>query len=165
MTDSSLAARRLAELLEWDAGATSLWRDEDFGQVLAHQLSAPLDEDLPGATKGIQWLPWPQRRTSITTFGDLLNDPVPSLALLEQTKQFAKSQMSRAALGMPTQVASVIYYACIAAAMVRLHKRITTLDDAALRTGLDWVCRLPWIDRSIEGLCRSALLTVAATMS
>jgi hypothetical protein len=164
MSDSThLSLRRLADLLDIDEHSPRLWRDADLSQVLAHQLQTPLEEDLEGLAKPIPRAASARGRSP--TFGELFQVNRPALELLEMTKDFAKQQMAQQTIGLPTEVASVLYYASIAAALVRLSKRITTLDDGALRTGLEWVCDAPWVDAQVRDLCRSALLTISPTVS
>jgi len=47
---------------------------------------------------------------------------------------------------LPNDVAAVLYYLSIAAAYVRLGRRISQLGDAELKRGLVWCKGKPWVE-------------------
>jgi len=51
----------------------------------------------------------------------------------------------------------VLYYACIAAALLRLKARISKLSDADLSRGLRWAVEQPWLDEETKQLLAKAL--------
>jgi hypothetical protein len=126
------------------------WDPQDFPAILDHQLRAPLVFD------GTRVAPPPEpagqaRDHRIRSFGELLAHPSPPRELLLMMKSFAKdSDVGGAPL--PQEVASVLYFAAIAAGLLRLGERITTLDDAALRQGLEWCCARPWLTKELVDL-------------
>jgi len=154
--------RRLAPLMDLKPEAAKLWEEKEFASVLRHQLSAPFEPDL------LDFMKDPVDRRTVTgaepnsfkTYADLLMHPNPSVDLLEAMKDFAKACRTGSKSALPKEVATVLYYASLAAALVRCGKRITTLTDRSLREGVDWACAQPWLEESLRGLfheCREHL--------
>ncbi len=146
---NSVDSRRLSELLR---AATSF--SGDFETELREQLETPLTADLDaadlnGLAGDMDTADW---RARLTTFGELLADPRPPLGLLQATKRFAKSHREHGSSLLPPQVATVLYYASIAAALVRCERRISDLSDAKLREGFDWCIARDWVGDGIREL-------------
>jgi DNA-directed RNA polymerase specialized sigma24 family protein len=116
--------------------------------LLQHCLAAPLPFDL--GTGGEAPMP--------ASLGELLHQPRPLPEVLEWAKDVAKDQATGA-----EKVGTVMYYACIAAALVRCGKRITTCDDATLRRGFEWGSSRPWVDEATRGLLREGLHALDGT--
>lgn len=143
----------LARLLDAEAGSGE-WSVDDMAAILRHQLSAPLRGDLsatnPHAGKTFDKIsrigPPP------ATFGELFAHPHPPLELLELAKDFGKALRRDASCGVPAGVATVIYYASIVAARLRCGKRISDLDEAALRRGVNWALAQPWLDAATRAM-------------
>lgn len=156
----STSAARLAEFLESAAGEEGCWGPEDLGGLLRHQLSAPLEFD-PGdlsenaARRAQQALS--HCDATLGSFRDLFQHPNPPLDLLRLTKWFAKSSRSRINSPLPREIATLLYFAAIAAAYTRCQTRITQLDDAALREGLEWGAQQCWVDDETRSLFQEAL--------
>jgi hypothetical protein len=129
-------AAGLARLLSDDPIGAD-WLPEDLGAILRHQLATRID----GST---------------ITFGELLRNSAPSIALLEQVRTFAKGAMAHADSGLPYEVSGVIYYGAIAAALVRCAARITQLDNVSLRRGIQWALGQPWMGAELRGLFEQA---------
>jgi len=129
-------AAGLAQLLS-DGPTGADWLPEDLGAILRHQLATSIDG-------------------SKTTFGELLRHSTPPMALLEQVRGFAKGAMAQTDCGLPYEVAAVIYYGAIAAALLRHGTRITQLDDVSLQRGIQWALGQPWIDADLRGLFEQA---------
>jgi hypothetical protein len=140
--------RRLADLLEREPDAARVWTADELAAVLRHQLAVPLHLDLDGAADDEA-----MRRS----FGDLLADPHPPVNVLDRVKLFAKAARTRADGGLPPEVATVLYYASIAAADARCGRRITRLADAALREGYEWVLAQPWAGDPCAAAVREGL--------
>jgi len=136
--------KRLAAMLGLDSSGRQ-FSDEELGAVLRHQLLALLRTDLPGEAAA----------AGEKTFKDLLADPRPALETLTRLKEFAK-EARKAGGKLPEAVATVLYFASIAAGLLRCGKRITQLDDNAIRGGVEWALGLPWLDESLKGLFQQA---------
>jgi hypothetical protein len=143
---------RLAELLQISDGNDRLWRPEELGHILRHQLAAPVEFDLGALGRG------PARRLRslagaqgllLKSFGELLEHASPPVELLEMTKRFAKAHCHQPDSPVPREIATLLYYASIAAALVRCRKRISALDDAALRDGFAWSRQQAWVDERL----------------
>jgi hypothetical protein len=94
------------------------------------------------------------------SFAELLRQPRPAVGLLEVVKEFAKANADNPQSGLPREVAAVLYYACIGAALVRLGSRISKLSDEELRRGLSWAAAQPWVDEETGRLLGEALAQV-----
>jgi hypothetical protein len=133
--------RALASVFRIDAKPTDLWKPDELRSIFLHQLAAPLDGDLGAA--------------STQTFGQLLRDERPPLALLRSVKDFAKrSRNSESPL--PEDVATALYFAAIAAALLRHGERISDLDDKGLARGFGWGVAQPWVDDDTKRLFAEA---------
>lgn len=151
--------RRLAALFDVSAadGAGRLWQDEELGAVLRHQLSAPLRVDLVSLGRSlagkIETLT-DSLGLTLKSFGDLLSHPHPPVELLKLAKNFAKACRISPRSPLPREVATVLYFASVAAALARCRCRITSLTDAALSDGFRWVLDQPWLDDRTRALVR-----------
>jgi hypothetical protein len=172
MSDSSSAGsvfdrqpKSLAALLQSSAEGARLWRPEELGAIFRHQMSAPILVDLggydPGTAARLKRLSEAQSLV-LKSFSDLFRHPSPPLELLELTKNFAKANMEQSQSGLPNEVAACLYYTSIAAALVRLDRRISQLKDADLRRGLIWTRDLPWLDGATKELLREAAEKIPA---
>lgn len=132
------------------------WNDKDLGDILRHQLAAPLIFDL-GSTAGLgQDAGLASVNPGITSFGELLTHPNPPLVLLKLSKDFAKASDKSVDAPLPPEIASMLYFACVAAALVRLGERITELDDQQLKKGLRWGAKQVWVSEETHALFRQA---------
>lgn len=148
---------RLVELLDMKTEMEHHWRPEEFGAVLEHQLSAPVQMDLGGL--GPELAPKIKALSEaegllLRSFADLLYHPHPPVELLRLTKDFAKANRHLSASHLPVQVATVLYYASIVAALVRCGERITRMSDGALKEGIGWVLGQRWVGDRLKELFR-----------
>lgn len=138
---------KLAQLIASVNGKEGCWGPEELGDVLRHQLAAPLE--VGGVSTVAQMVsisPEDERAISeIKNLADLFGHPRPPLALLELAKEFAKSNRECPHGPLPSEVAAVIYFAAIVTALLRCGKRITSLDDKSILAGLDWAVGQQWI--------------------
>ena len=91
------------------------------------------------------------------TFAEVLHTPSPDAAALVSLKLFAKRLMDDPRRLLPEDVALVLYYASIVAALIRCRKRITELSDAELREGIGWALQRRWLDERTRGLFEQGL--------
>lgn len=139
----------LMQLMDLDLLGTAHWRPEELGAILAHQLGAPLAGDLGCYVADLDRT---LAAAGIRTFGQLLFHPQPPVELLEAVKCFAKASRADPDSPLPDEVATVLYFAAIAAALLRRGQRITQMGDEALRYGLAWVGRQAWLDAQSRAL-------------
>ena len=121
----------LASLFEVgsDTAGGAAWTDADRGPMLRHQLDQPYGET--GATY----------RALLTMAGT----PLP---VLREIKDEAKAHLDDDAL-LPADVATVLYYAALAAAR-RSDASITKLSEAALTEGFRWCLAQEWVDDELH---------------
>jgi hypothetical protein len=86
----------------------------------------------------------------LKSFADLFVHPHPPPELLTLVKDFAKAQRVSPAGMLPPEVASVLYYAAIGAARLRLGQRISSLPDAELSEGCSWALDQSWVDARMK---------------
>lgn len=133
------------------------WSSDDLRVILRHQLATRLESDLGDLSAELDEQS-PAARSM--TFAGLLDQPHPSLGLLRRAKLFAKACKLDADGPLPEEVATVLYFALIAAALLRCNERISRLDDVALAAAMHWVLAKDWVDESIHALMRQALAVV-----
>ena len=154
-------SRRLAHLFEADDPDAILWQQEEFEAILLHQLDARLETDIHPVAGQSTSQSVSRTAPLRMTFREVLCGNQASLPAIGLIKQFSKEQMS-SRMGLPYDVAAVLYYASIGAALVKLNKKVSSLDDASLRTGFDWLLALPWIDQPIRELAKQAVSRLKA---
>ena len=152
---------QLSRILSLQPESLRLWDEAELADVLRHQLDAPLLYDLGRvrAREGIDEL-----SRGIGSFRELLLHPVPPKELLALTKEFAKSGASHPDSPVPAEVGTMLYYAAIAAALVRLQTRITTMTDAELHNGFEWGLQQSWIDPVVHRLLTEAEARLRASI-
>ena len=146
-TDSA----QLASLMSLDQAERPNWQADELSAILQHQLKAPLMLDLR--------LPAPAP-AGLDTFADLLHHSHPPVDLLEQTQQFAKNSARHPDSPLPREIATVLYYASIIVARLRCGRKITQLNDDALRRGLESLIAQPWVDEATRRLFREGLMAL-----
>ena len=145
----------LARLVDQASPQQRLWRAEELDAILRHQLSAPVYFDMKNLDQGLA------RRVEalckgqgllLRSFRDLLQHPNPPIELLEITKDFAKALAIQPHSPVPHEIAMMLYFAAITAAMVRCQRRITALGNQELRDNLEWLDGQPWVDAETRHL-------------
>lgn len=149
----------LLTLLNQSGETPQAWQPQELGAILRHQLQAPLPlavgdfsteaSDLMGDC--------PPESPAPRNLEDLLCQTRPSPELLGLTKQFAKSFSGGAGIGLPREVALLLYYLSIAVARMRCQTRLSTLSDLALASGLQWSSAQNWLDEPLRSLVDEAL--------
>jgi hypothetical protein len=153
-------SHHLAALLALDDDTKHLCRPEELGDVLCHQLNAPLDLDLGEMGEDAQAAIADCQHASerpLRTFGDLLSHPEPPLELLKRVKEFGKRHHRDPHSALPREIALFLYYASIVCALARCGKRITRLPDETLREGVEWFIGQPWISKASRALFRQPI--------
>jgi hypothetical protein len=149
------APKRLAALMAAGAERARLWRADELGAIFRHQLSAAILVDLGGldsvSAARLKMLSDAQSLL-LKSFSDLLLHAAPPIELLLLAKDFAKANMDCADGSLPKEVAAVLYYASISAALTHLDERISQLKDADLECGLRWAKDQAWVDQQIQQL-------------
>jgi hypothetical protein len=160
---STVSPDKLASLLDEDS-SQRIWSEAELGAILKHQMAIPIAVDLSGQKKAAA-----QQLIAVCagqgmllkSYEDLFEHEHPPFELLKIIKDYAKTCLSAKNSPLPSEVASVLYYATIAAAMVRCRRRISTLTDDKLRKGFKWVLTRPWKDKAISKLVKQAMSSLA----
>ena len=130
-------------------------RPAELRALWRHQLGSPLQFDLSNLERDagarLRELSAAEGLL-LRSLGDLLQHPHPPLELLRFAKDFAKAHEQSPDDLLPPEMARMLYYAAIAAALARCERRITTLDDVQLRRAFDWALAQPWVDESTKEL-------------
>jgi hypothetical protein len=150
----SAEPQQLAKLLDPDSDAPTIYHGTDPGRILRDQLQAPLSEELSSSIAGMRVQM--DLAPTFLTFDDLFHDPHPPIEALKRAKDYAKTCRGNHEL-LPSEVATVLYYAALAAARVHLDETITHLSDEELRSGLQWSISQAWVDEKTKGLFREGL--------
>lgn len=160
-TDEKTDPRLLASVLDLESEGPLRWHASELAAVLRHQLGAPIRPDLekasPDLARRFDAATAGSPGAAALTFGSLLTDPAPPLELLQLAKDFAKKVMGAPDVPLPDEVATVLYYAAIAPALLRHNQRITGLTDDALRQGVTWAVSLDWVGDPIRPLFEQVL--------
>ena len=138
------------------------WEPAELGDVLRHQLAASLEFGEDAEEHDLRFTaaaqagaaPAPRRAATLAA---LLSDPSPQVEALRRVKDWAKPAMQGYSDDLPREVAGVIYFAAIHAALARGGERITHLPDGSLRKGARWALRRPWLDPVCAAVLRDGL--------
>lgn len=150
---------RLASVFAMEADGPRVWRPEELGAVFRHQMAAPVSVDLgcldPGVSGKLKTLT-DASGLLLKSFRDLFQHPAPPVELLRLVKEFAKFNRDQPESLLPPEVASVLYYLSIAAALARWGERISALSDEELQRGFGWAMSQNWMDEPARELLGSA---------
>ncbi|MGN6366954.1 MAG: hypothetical protein ACTHN5_01705 [Phycisphaerae bacterium] len=141
---STLPPEKLAALLTPAPAAAWPSAPEDLAAILRHQLAAPLLPDLvtPPGAEPARLAALLQHRPAETFAAHLAAD-APALELLDAIKQFARHANAAPDHPLRGDPATLLYYAAIAAALLRCNARISQLPDPALRDAFTWALQQP----------------------
>lgn len=146
----------LADLMDCRGDQEEAWSADDLEAILEHQLAADVQFDLERSDEAVGLdVPGMLRSTtepSIRSFRDLFEHPEPPTELLDLTRRFAKACRSRGDSPLPAEIATILYLASIAVAMIKRNDRLTSLADEALCNGFDWALGQAWLDESTRQL-------------
>lgn len=131
----------LGQLITFDSDNRAVWPTEQLKALLAQYLHTPL----PLADQGT------------LTFAQLLQHRHPPMNLLWELKNFAKRSAHTRGAMLPPELCLVLYYGCIALALVRWNHSITRLSDDELFDGLTWAARQTWVDEHTRTVFTDAL--------
>ncbi len=146
--------RSLSYMMDPEPGGRKLWDSDELGEIFEHQLAAPLECDLDDRDRQLSEQMSSVEGTPIGTFGDLLQHRSPPIELLQQAKDFAKACRNQPDGPVPDEIATALYFLCIAAALVKCARRITKMDDRSLRRSIDWALKQSWLDEPSQQLLR-----------
>lgn len=156
--------QQLSRMLDLDATTeTGDWLREDFSAILEHQLAASLEAELTGIDSqiGTKLEVWRrQLEHPLERFSDLLAHPQPPVELLSIAKRFAKRAKASANGFLPDEVATVLYFSCIAVGAIRCDTQISRMGKEKLLHGLAWTDDQEWVERPIRTLIEQAIVSL-----
>ena len=157
----------IAALFRVDDDQDSVWEPLDLERLLKRLLSVPLAEALPGFV-GVPPLgggpgcpqgppagrpPKGGTPTSRSlTLAVLFTDPNPPIEVLKAIKEWSRRSTRAPEPPLPGDIASLLYFAAIAAAHLRHNQWISKLDPSLLRQGIEMLLAKPWISEPFRGL-------------
>jgi hypothetical protein len=148
----------LADLMDCRSDREETWSAGDLEAILEHQLGADVQFDLERLDEAVGLdltkMLNVAGRPPIRSFRDLFEHPQPPIELLDLTRRFAKECRSRGDSPIPAEIATMLYLASIAVAMIKCKHRLTALADEALCNGFDWALGKTWLDESMRQLLR-----------
>jgi DNA-directed RNA polymerase specialized sigma24 family protein len=147
----------LAELLDIQTDRDSLWTETDMTAILRHQMVIPLHRAFASCSVDASLAMKDPPSLSDFTFDDLLHRDKPPLDVLNAVKRLARNNIRQELSAVPTEIATVFYYASIALALVRCDEHISRSDDEVLQTGFQMILCRPWIEDELRTLLQSAV--------
>lgn len=158
-------AKELAALMATGEERAHLWRPDELAAIFRHQISTPMLVDLdnfdPHAADRLKMLS-EAHGLLLKSFADLFHHAAPPVELLKLVKDFAKANVDHPESGLPSEIATALYYLSIAAALVHLDTRISKLSDADMQRGLSWAREQSWLDARTKALLDEALEKLGA---
>lgn len=137
------------------------WNKADLPRLLKHQLGLPLESLTSlvpnGGTPDITAMLEREQQPSLL---DLFTSANPSLESLEQVKVLCKGAAQAVDPTLPKEVATILYYAAIAAAKLRKGESISSASPEALAEGLFRVLAIPWCDPQLKQLFAETYLAL-----
>lgn len=139
-----------------------------MGAMVQHQMSAPLQIELErlglpmAEQQGLAAALSEATRASITTVGDLFQNPEPPLKLLELSKSLFKQRIAKAPKESPQhRLYYVFYLLSIVAARVRQNTNISKLTDTQQLQAIDSMSKRAWIGEAARELLAAAREKIA----
>ncbi|HKD38496.1 MAG TPA: sigma-70 family RNA polymerase sigma factor, partial [Pirellulales bacterium] len=143
----------LARLFGVEESREAVWEPFDYENMLSRLLKAPLADALPGIdhrtiAAAVQSLPDATPAT-LTLFG-VFADSAPPIDLLRAIKDWSRRSTRSKDSPLPLDVASLLYFASIAAAQVRRGEWISKLDPAIFHRGVEMFLAESWVGEPVR---------------
>jgi hypothetical protein len=161
-------AEMLERLVDPQLTAERLWDERELGEVLEHQMAAPVVADLQ-TLDNVVALQAAQlcsaARPVILSYRDLFEHPAPPERVLRFVSRFAREQLGAAEPQLPARIARLLYFASAAAARVRLRCAISPLSCEELQAGLQRLAAEPCLDERTRGLLQKLVIDLSCGRS
>lgn len=148
----------LADLMDCRSDKEETWSASDLEAILEHQLDADVQFDLERFDEAVGVdLPGMLHSAvepAIRSFRDLFEHPQPPIELLDLIRRFAKACRSRGDSPIPAEIATILYLASIATAVIKRGHRLASLTSDALSNGFAWAFEQGWLDETTRRLLR-----------
>ena len=136
------------------------WGSQELREMLRHQLAAPLQLSLGTLSAEVAHQVKQAGVDPRMTLDQLLNHPRPPIELLKLVKRFAKMCRRDRENALPSEIAMLLYYASIAAALLRTEQPISDLKPASLQRGMSWLIGQEWLTDDMRSLLKDGLARV-----
>lgn len=140
-------ARELARLLDIQSSREGTWQSAELGELFRDCLGTSVGDYLrpPAAGAPADFADdSPSEHAAVSLpLGELFHIADPPLGLLIAVKRRARRLMSPDASDLPAEIHRVVYFAAIAAALVRHGERISKSAPDVLKTGFEQVAQPP----------------------
>ena len=133
------------------------WSPQELKEMLRHQLAAPLQLSLGALSAEVTHQAKEAAVDPLLTLDQLLSDVHPPVELLKLVKRFAKMCMRDRENPLPSEIVMLLYYASIAASLIRLDHPISELAPASLGRGLTWLSTQEWVTDDLRTLLQRGL--------
>gem|GEM_PF-273497 len=145
----------LARLFGVSARRDAEWESFDLKSRLTRLLATPLLHSLPGIdpralVRNSRW--FGLARPDTITLRDVFFDPRPPIELLCEIKNEARRLTRMRNPQLPRNLASLLYFAAIAAAQIRRGLWISTLDPEMIQQGANTLVDEPWVVEPVRGV-------------
>ena len=151
---------KLVGIFDVTPDAMDHWHPKDLCALLRHQLAAPLRATLSSDERVSRKLSPPTdstNRAEPQTFADLFQHPAPPLELLNAVKHWSKhSARQTKQPSFPVEIGTTLYYAALAAALVRHQQQISSSAKDALSDGFEMMLAQSWLTNELQWLFESA---------
>jgi hypothetical protein len=157
--------QRLRALLEQGL-AVSNPAAEDLRTVWEQQMNCSMSWDLgcldPASISRVR-MTATEEALLLKSLRDLLMHPRPPVELVRLAKDYAKTCLEHPRSALPKEMAAVIYYLCIGAALCGCRTRISALSDEEALSGFRWALAQPWLDEASKDLLAKAVRCVSSS--
>jgi hypothetical protein len=152
----------MSSMLDLRGVHVHVWSPQELKEMLRHQLTAPLQFSLGTLSAEVSHQIKQAGIDPLLTLDQLLHDAHPTVELLNLVKRFAKMCRRDRQNPLPSEIVMLLYYASIAAALVRLDQAISNLESASLKRGMGWLIRQEWLTDELRELLNSGLVWLEA---
>ncbi len=154
----------LASLLSVRGTPEAAWQPAELGDMLRHCLAAPASEYLRGLGPSAEFAADSPSECIVAamTLGELFQCGDPPLGLLIAVKRGARRLLGPGASAMPPAVHRLVYFAAIAAALVRHGERISKSGADVLRVAWEQLAAESYPDDWLRALFAAARERVSA---
>ncbi len=148
----------LGQLFDGERSAVGAWSASELSAIWEHQLQVRLGHVVPDRPPPVPRGPQQEEpaQPAAMTFADLLFGAPPPVTTLILVKEFAKAHLANPARLLPKDIATVLYFACLACGLMRFGKSISSLAPEQLIKGFRWSLQQPWLDPSSRALLQQA---------
>lgn len=153
------AAESLSELFASGSSEGSPWCTADYTGLWLHQLAQPLAAVLADVDQSQFKAIRPA--TQGASIRELLQHRTPPLAPLRQLKEVARSYVRTGRDVFPAEIATALYFAAIAVALIRARQRITKSDNTVLEHGFRLLLNCSWLDDGTRASLQLALTSIS----